>query len=123
MAATTRARVIEDPDFTDSRQLRIALNVARKNLHRLAMELHVSASELEAALATIPAVTGSNKLMSRSVQRRRARRVTRHMKHGAECMVAASASMVRTWGAFRAEYAPELSPVRGKRAAFRVEPE
>jgi hypothetical protein len=45
------------------------------------------------------------------------------MRHAAECMVRGGAASVRTWEAFRAEYAPELSPVRGRRAAFQVVPE
>lgn len=120
---TTAAKVLDDPDFTDSRQLRIICNIARRNIHRIAMEIHVAAAELEAALMTIPAVDG-NRMTSRSIQRRRARRVSRHMKHAAECQMASSAAMVRTWTQFRAEYAPELSPdTRGKRTAFKVVPE
>lgn len=117
-----RSRVMPEPDFTDSRQLRIALNNARRSLHRAAMEVHVYASELEAALMTIPVVDG-HALTSRSVQRRRARRVSRHIKHGAECLVAGSSAMVRCWGEFRAQYAPETAPVRGRRQPFKVVPE
>lgn len=106
--------VTPDPDFTDSRALRIYLNNARRVLHRAAMELHISASELEAALRTVPGE-------SRSVQRRRARRVSRHLKHAAECLVAASSATVRTWGTFQAEYNVKAQ-IRGGRPAFKVIP-
>lgn len=110
------------PDFTDSRQLRLYVDQTRRILHAAAMHLHMSAEELRAGLSTIPAPPGT--MMPRSVQRRRARRVSRHMAHAAECLVDGSAAMVRTWGAFRAEYAPELGPVRkARKTTFRVVPE
>jgi hypothetical protein len=119
MAAT----LVAEPDFADSRQLRIYVNATRRALHRAAMELHFAAAELEAALMTIPAPPDAG-LMPRSVQRRRARRVSRHMKHAAECMVAGSAAVVRTWGVFRSEFAPELNPTaRPRRQAFKVVPD
>lgn len=106
--------VTPNADFTNSRDLRVYLNEVRRVLHRAAMELHVSASELEAALRTVPGDT-------RSVQRRRARRVSRHLKHSAECLVAASTAAVRTWGTFQAEFNVRQE-VRGPRAAFKVIP-
>lgn len=105
------AGITPDPDFTNSRDLKVYLNTARRVLHRAAMELHISASELEAALRTVPGE-------SRSVQRRRARRVSRHLKHAAECLVEASAATVRTWGTFRAEFNVPTQP----RSAFKVIP-
>lgn len=115
----TRTRIIPDPEFTDSRQLRLALNQARRTMHRAAMEIHVFASELEAALQTVPAPDAS-RLTTRSVQRRKARRVARHVKHAAECLVEASSAMVRTWGEFRVVYLSEGPEVRGRKPAFKV---
>jgi hypothetical protein len=113
------ASVVPDPDFTDTRAVQVYLNTVRRTLHRAAMELHVAASELEAALSTIPAVD-AGAMMARSVQRRRARRVARHLRHSAECLVAGSAASVRTWGAYRATYLGGTTTVRGPRPVHRV---
>lgn len=113
------ARVVPDPDFTDSRALRLYLNEVRRTLHRAAMELHVAASELEAALQTVPP-TDVGPLTARSVARRRARRVSRHLKHSAECLVASSAASVRTWAEFRRVYLAEGPEVRGRKPSFKV---
>jgi hypothetical protein len=117
MTAQTR---LPEPEFTNSTELRQYCNEVRRACHALGMALHMGAAEMEAALSTIAPSGG---ILSRSVARRRARRVARHMRHAADCMVHAGAASVRTWAAFRAEYAPELSPVRGPRRAFRVVPE
>lgn len=117
MAPTAR---LPEPDFTDSRELREYCNEVRRSCHAMAMALHMGAAEIEAALSTIQPATG---LFSRMTARRRARRVARHMRHAAQSMVCGGAAAVRTWAAFRAEYAPELAPVRGRRSAFRVVPE
>jgi hypothetical protein len=107
------AQVVPDPDFTDSRAVRIFCARVRQILHRGAMELHIAASELEAALETVPAVS-SGITSARSVQRRRARRVARHLKYSAECMVAGSQGAIRTWGSYKAEFLPNAGVVRRK---------
>jgi hypothetical protein len=112
-------RTIPEPDFTDSRALRIYCNTVRRTLHQAAMHIHVAASELEAALRTVP-VTDTSRMTARSVQRRRARQVSRHMKHAAECMVAGSSAAVRTWGEYRRVFLQEGAPVRGRRPAHKV---
>lgn len=124
MTATTRQRrqaVPPEPEFSNSQELRVFLDNWRRAMHAGAMMAHQAQAEIEAALSTIP--PREPRMFSRSIQRRRARRVARHMGHAAECMVASSAAAVRTWGAFRAEFAPELSPVRRRRSAFTVIPE
>jgi hypothetical protein len=119
MAQTAR---LPEPEFSDSRELRQYCNEVRRACHVLGMALHMGAAEIEAALSTIRPANDSG-MFARAVAKRRARRVARHMRHAAECMVRGGAASVRTWEAFRAEYAPELSPVRGRRAAFQVVPE
>lgn len=117
---------LPEPDFTNSAELRQYLNAVRRSMHGYALALHMGAAELEAALATIvPNVDGGmlERAISRSMRHRRARRVSRHLNHAAECVTAAAAASVRTWGVFRAEYAPELAPVRGRRQRFTVVPE
>lgn len=126
MTTQRRGYQLPEPDFTDSRELRLWLNRYRTALHAAAMMTHQGAAEMEAALSTIdPKVDGGfvAQAVSRSMRHRRARRVTRHMKHAAECLIEASSASVRCWGAFRREYAPELSPVRGPRPRFTVVPE
>ncbi|GAA3243001.1 hypothetical protein ACFO1B_30885 [Dactylosporangium siamense] len=108
---------IPEPDFTDSRELRVYCNEVRKTCHHFAMALHIGAAEMEAALSTIQPAEG---VFKRYAAKRRARRVARHMRHAAACVATGGTAAVRTWAAFRAEYAPELSPVRGKRSAFKV---
>ena len=122
MAAKTRkVNFFPEPEFHTSAELRTYCNEVRRGCHQLAMVLHISASEIEAALATI---NPSNGVISKWQRKRRARRVARHMRHAAECIVGAGAASVRTWGAFKAEFAPELAPVRGRqRTSFRVVPE
>ncbi|WP_018351644.1 hypothetical protein [Longispora albida] len=111
-----------EPEFTNSKDLRLYLNDIRRGCHIAAMLLHIGASEVEAALETIAPISGP---FSKTRAKRRARRVAKHLRHAAACMVAAGAASVRTWGVFRAEYEAELSPakVRGKRRSFRVVPE
>lgn len=110
---------LPDPDFTDSREVRVFCAKVRQILHRAAMEMHVAASELEAALQTVPAVS-SGLATARSVQRRRARRVARHLKYSAECLVASSQGAIRTWGSYKAEFLPNT--VVGRKPAHRVAP-
>jgi hypothetical protein len=111
---------VPEPDFSNSTELRQYCNEVRRACHAMGMALHMGAAEIEAALSTIQPADGA---FSRMKARRRARRVARHMRHAAECMVGGGAAAVRTWAAFRSEYAPELAPVRGRRNAFRVVPE
>lgn len=121
VAAMTGGRkpVLPVPDFTDSEDLRRWLNATRMRLRTLAMEMHVAEAEMRAALGEIPAPPGT--IMSRSVRRRRARRVSRHAAHGAECVLDGAAAMVRTWAAFRREYAKELGGQKGRsRQQFQV---
>lgn len=124
--AQARRFQLPEPDFADSRELRLYLNQCRTGLHAAAMHLHMSAAEIEGALTEIRPGGDRNVLtraMDRALARRRARRVARHMHHAAECLVAGSGAAVRTWAAFRREYAPEMAPVRGRRAKFTVVPE
>ena len=100
--------------------MRAYLNDFRKAMHIASMLAHQGAAEIEASLATLPPPPG---LFGRAVQRRRARKVAKHMNHAAECLIAAGAAAVRTWGAFRTEFAPELSPAVRRRSSFRVVPE
>src|SRR6266700_3226904 len=104
MAIPTR---LPEPEFTDSAQLRQYCNDVRRVCHAMGMALHIGAAEIEAALSTIPPADRRH-VFSKAVARRRARKVARHMRHAAECMVSGGAASVRTWGAFRAEFAPEL---------------
>lgn len=116
-----RKAALPAPDFDDSEQFRRWLNATRMRLRTLSMEMHMAAAEATAALGEIPAPPGT--LVSKSVRRRRARRVTRHMSHGAEAVLDGATAMVRTWGAFRREYAAELAPRRrpgGGRRQFNV---
>lgn len=123
MARSSKKFHLPEPDFTDSAELRLYLNENRSLFRAAAMHLHMSAGEIQAALTEIRP-SGEGGLLARSMAkagaRRRARRVARHMHHAAECLMTASVANVRCWAAFRAEYAPELSPVRGKRGRFTV---
>jgi hypothetical protein len=109
-----------EPEFYNSVQLRAYCNDVRKACHQTSMILHIGASEIEAALETIGKRGG---LIAKWKRKRRARRVAKHMKHAAGCVVMAGAASVRTWGAFRHEFGPELTPVRGRQDAFKVVPE
>lgn len=115
---STKRQAFPEPDFADSADLRRFCNDVRAAMHSAAMMAHYSAAEIQAALETIPDPEGG--FMAKMRQKRRARRVARHMKHVAECLSDAGAGAVRTWGAFRAEYCEDLPKVRGRRAPFKV---
>lgn len=114
------ANVTPNPDFTDTSAVRVYLRTVRGVLHRAAMELHIAASELEAALQTVPAAS-QGIMTARSIQRRRARRVSRHLKYSAECLVAGSQGVIRTWGSYKVEFLPDAGVVR-RTPAHRVTP-
>lgn len=111
-----RTITIPEPDFRTSEDLRRHMDSYRQMCRTLAMMAHMDAAELEASLSTIRPRDG---VFRKTRARFRARRVSRHLRHVADCFGEAGAGSVRTFGAYRAEYAPELAPnVRPNRKAF-----
>lgn len=115
MANNQKHRVIyiPMPDYTNSDELKAHLERYRAAGRALAMMAEMDASELTAALSTIRPADG---MFRRSRARRRARRVSRHLRHGGKCALAMAAAVVRTWGAFLAEYELELGLERLRRS-------
>lgn len=96
--------------LTDNVALAEWFNSARRTLHAAALELGVTASELDARLRavsrglTVGGMTG----------RARARQVTRPITHASEALVVASQYIVTASARFEAVYLPELEAVGHK---------
>lgn len=118
---TAKQQPFPEPEFADSAELRKFCNDVRRAMHLAAMLAHTAASEMEAALSQIEPADPT--FLDKMFRKRRAKKVSKHMRYVADCLVAAGAGSVRCWGAFRQEYAPELTPVRGRKPNFKVVPE
>jgi hypothetical protein len=110
------------PEFEDSSQLRWYLNQVRGGGILLAILLHLAADEAQAACESIPDPDNpkARGFFAKARSRRKAKRVAKHLHYSAECAGLVAVGAVRTWGAFKKEYAPDLKPVRGTRRTFRI---
>jgi|GEM_PF-6361722 hypothetical protein len=93
--------------LTDNVALMEWFNGSRRVLHAAALELGVTASELEARLRAVSGGLSVGGLTGRA----RARQVTKPITHAAEALVVASQYIVTASSRFEAVYMPELEAV------------
>lgn len=93
--------------LTDNVALSHWFNETRRVLHAAAVELGVTASELDARLRAV----SSGIVVGGLTARARARQVAKPITHAAEALVVASQYIVTAAGRFEAVYMPELEAV------------
>ncbi|MEU1756982.1 hypothetical protein ABZ436_30610 [Micromonospora matsumotoense] len=103
--------------LTDNVALVEWFNSTRRILHAAALELGVTASELDARLR----VVGGGIMVGGLTGRARARQVARPITHASEALVTASQYIVTASTRFEAVYLPELEAVgyKPRRDGFR----
>jgi hypothetical protein len=103
--------ILGSPEFVSSSAIRKYCENARRLLHPLYHELHVSAEELEVALRF---VRSADPKLGGMDSRVRAKLVARQMKRAADAIEVASKSTVGTYMAFLKHYSPEVQEAKKK---------
>lgn len=96
-----------DTELVTDAALRQYCDRARKAFRILAIELNVSAEELQAFLMEVPDPPAGS---GRNPSHKRARLVAGHIRTAADASQHAAASMVRAWRSFEKQFELEMNP-------------
>ncbi|MFE5329425.1 plasmid transfer protein TraA [Embleya sp. NPDC056575] len=105
--------ILGDTELITDVALREYCDRARKAFRLLAIELNVSAEELQAFLKEVPDPPAGSGF---SPSHKRARLIAGHVRTAADASQHAAASMVRAWRSFERQYELEMNPTKKKSA-------